>query len=229
MFATIGIIEDDVLIREHAGEVLRREGYSFMEWGTADDGLRGVAASQPDLVILDLGLPDRDGLEVCRELSKNYPELPVLILTARDDEDTCVQGLNLGADDFMTKPFAIRELLARIQAILRRRQSRNKPENSVKVGDLLIDFDKQTVYKGGTPAPLTAREFKLLTLLAGQPGRPFTRDHILDALSGTDYEAFDRSVDQLIKRIRAKIEDKPSTPTYIETVWGVGYRFTESL
>lgn len=228
MFPSIAIVEDDVAIREHVAEALRREGYSVTEWGNGADALRGIKAGAPSLAILDLGLPDMDGLKVCRKLAAEHPDLPILILTARTDEDACVQGLNLGADDFMTKPFRMRELAARMQAILRRRQVRTKPQVKTKVGDLVIDFSKQMVYKRGEPASITAREFHLVTLLARQPGRPFTRDQILDALSGSDYEAFDRSVDQVIKRLRAKIEDNPSSPKYVETVWGVGYRFTES-
>ena len=228
MFPAVAIVEDDAAIRRHVAEALRREGYSVAEWGTAADALRGIRAAPPSLVVLDLGLPDADGLDVCRDLAKSHPDLPILILTARHDEEACVRGLNLGADDFMTKPFRVRELLARLQAVLRRRQSPARPEAAAEFGRLSIDFAKQTVYKGGKPAPLTSREFRLLTLLARQPGRPFTRDQILDALSGADCEAFDRSVDQIIKRLRAKIEDEPSSPTYIETVWGVGYRFTET-
>jgi DNA-binding response OmpR family regulator len=228
MFPAVAIVEDDAAIREHVAEALRREGMAVAGWGTAADALRGIRAAPPSLVILDLGLPDADGLDVCRELTRSHPAVPVLILTARDDEETCVRGLNLGADDFMTKPFRMRELLARIQAILRRRAGRARPAAVAEYGRLAIDFAKQTVYKDGKPTPLTAREFRLLTLLARQPGRPFTRDQILDALSGAESEAFDRAVDQIIKRLRAKIEDHPSSPTYIETVWGVGYRFTET-
>lgn len=228
MFPAIDIVEDDESIRAHVAEILRREGYAVHEWGTAEDALRGIHASPPSLVILDLGLPDRDGLDVCRDLAQTHPDLPILILTARSDEETCVRGLNLGADDFMVKPFRVRELVARVTTILRRHQIREKPVTAHKMGDLVIDFDKQTVTRRGEPAQLTSREFRLLTLMARQPGRPFTRDQILDSLSGSDYGAFDRSVDQIIKRLRAKIEDDPSSPKYIETVWGVGYRFTES-
>jgi len=228
MILSIAIVEDDRQIRKNVADFLRRQGFSVSEWETAGDALRGIPAEKPNLVILDLNLPDADGLDVCKKLTRDHPEIPILILTARTDEETCVRGLNLGADDFLTKPFRIRELQARIQTILRRRKGVAETKQEAHLGDLRIDFAKQSVYRKGESAHLTVREFRLLTLLASQPGRPFTRDQILDALSGTDYSAFDRSVDQVVKRLRAKIEEDPSSPNYIETVWGVGYRFTET-
>jgi DNA-binding response OmpR family regulator len=178
----------------------------------------------PDLVILDVMLPDMNGFDVCKTIRRDYPGLPVIMLTARGEVTDRIVGLELGADDYLAKPFEPRELVARIQAVLRR--SGPKKENPVRVfGRLEIDALKQTVRMDGESIPLTTNEFAALALLSRHPGQVFNRDEIMQALRGMDWDAFNRSVDVTMSRLRQKLGDDPKEPAFIKTVWGAGYAF----
>jgi len=202
----------------------------------AADGATGLArfrGGRYDLVVLDLMLPDLDGLEVCRSLRAEPGYVPILMLTARSSELDRVLGLEIGADDYLTKPFSIRELLARIKALLRRVEALSQgasalPQTAILVcGDLRIDVEKRQVTIGQHPVSLTAREFDLLRYFASHPGRVFSRGQLLDQVWGYSHEGYEHTVNSHINRLRAKIEQDPANPRYILTVWGVGYKFAE--
>lgn len=229
------IIEDDARLAQMVGEYLERSGFGVTHAIDAKAGLALLqepgAGSAPDLVILDLMLPDMDGLEVCRRI-RSLPgergQVPVLMLTAKGDPMDRIVGLELGADDYVPKPFEPRELLARIRAILRRRGSGGQPAAKVmRFGSLEIDRDARTVTVGGQPAELTSYQFDLLITLAERAGRVLTRDQIMEAVRGRELEAFDRSIDVHMGRIRAAIEADPKNPKRILTVRGVGYVFAK--
>jgi DNA-binding response OmpR family regulator len=225
---TILVIEDDADIRNLVELHLRDSGYEVKVETTGGDGLRHALTGSMDLVLLDLMLPGVDGLEICRQLRAEKPHVPVLMLTARSTELDRVLGLELGADDYLTKPFSVRELLARIKAIFRRIESieTEPPATNVKIGQLTIDADRRQVTIEGTPIALTAREFDLLSFFAKHPGRVFTRGQLLDQVWGYAHEGYEHTVNTHINRLRRKLEDDPSHPKYILTVWGVGYRFS---
>jgi DNA-binding response OmpR family regulator len=192
------------------------------------DGLAAVADRRFDLIVLDLMLPDMDGLDVCRQLRSAQDHTPILMLTARSGEFDRVLGLELGADDYLTKPFSVRELVARIKAILRRVErieQEGAASDSIVVADLTIDRDKRRVSVAGEPVHLTAKEHDLLVQFAQNPGRVFTRSQLLDLVWGYGEGTYEHTVNSHINRLRAKIEDDPSQPRFIKTVWGVGYRF----
>lgn len=183
------------------------------------------------LVLLDLMLPDLPGEELCKRIRSGFydavaSDIPIIMISAKVNETSIVQGLSMGADDYVTKPFSPRELAARIQAILRRTgQSKSAARGTVcAVGDLLIDRENRRVLRAGLPITLTAREYEILALLASCPHKIFTRDEIIDAVGGNDFDGFDRAVDSHIKNLRQKLGDKPRNPRYIETVYGMGYR-----
>lgn len=195
---------------------------------TGANGLAKANKGRFDLMILDLMLPDMDGLDVCRELRTNRDYTPILILTARSGEVDRVLGLELGADDYLTKPFSVRELVARVKAILRRvdRMAEERPESeSLTFEDLTIDCEKRRVSIKGDGVRLTAREYDLLVHFARNPGRVYTRSQLLDLVWGYGEDTYEHTVNSHINRLRAKIEDDPSQPRYVRTVWGVGYRF----
>ncbi len=230
------MIEDDTRLAQMVGEYLGQSGFQFQHAANAQSGLAMVqgesaGAAPPDLVILDLMLPDMDGLEVCRRiraLAGPAAQVPVLMLTAKGDPMDRIIGLEIGADDYLPKPFEPRELLARIRAILRRRVEGSTP--SVKVmrfGSLEIDKDARTVTVGGEARELTSYQFDLLVTLAERAGRVLTRDQIMEAVRGRELEAFDRSIDVHMGRIRAAIEADPKNPKRILTVRGVGYVFAK--
>jgi len=181
---------------------------------------------RPDLVILDLGLPQLDGLDVTRSLRRDG-DLPIIILTARDDETDRVIGLELGADDYVTKPFSPRELVARVRAVLRRRD-RDLPDDVLRAGALTLDLPRMRLEVDGHPVELTATEFSLLAAMARQPGRVFTRSQLLDAIHGVAFESYERAIDVHVKNIRRKIEPEPHDPRHLLTVYGVGYRLTDA-
>jgi DNA-binding response OmpR family regulator len=228
------IIEDDPdiakLVALHLGDV-------GLSCDIESDGQRGfelVRDGAYDLVVLDVMLPGKDGLEICRRLRLEQIHTPVLMLTARSEELDRVLGLELGADDYLTKPFSVRELVARVKAIFRRMELSSRPDETAPQGipairyrDLLIDHAKRKVQVHGNSVDLTAREFDLLAHFARYPGRCYTRQQLLDAVWGYQYAGYEHTVNSHISRLRAKIEDDPSNPTYIETVWGVGYRLAE--
>lgn len=225
------MIEDDTRLAQMVGEYLRQSGYGFDHAVDAATGLARAASSAPDLVILDLMLPDLDGLEVCRRLRGQAGErgrVPVLMLTAKGDPMDRIIGLEMGADDYLPKPFEPRELLARIRAILRRHGEGPVPAPTVlRFGSLEIDRDARRVTVGERVCELTSYQFDLLLVLAERAGRVLTRDQIMEAVRGRELEAFDRSIDVHMGRIRAAIEADPKHPQRIVTVRGVGYVFSK--
>lgn len=231
MTAQILMIEDDERLAKMVGDYLRQSGFGFSH---AADGLQGLVAvqhSSPDLVILDLMLPDMDGLQVCqkiRNLSGTHAQTPVLMLTAKGDPMDRIIGLELGADDYLPKPFEPRELLARIRAILRRKSDVSATGRTrMQFGSLDIDRDARTVSVKGQLCDLTSYQFDLLVAMAERAGRVLTRDQIMEAVRGRELEAFDRSIDVHMGRIRMAIEDDHKTPERILTVRGVGYVFAK--
>jgi DNA-binding response OmpR family regulator len=204
---------------------LERESYSVVTAADGEAALTVARETAPDLVLLDLMMPGLNGLEVCRILRKEM-HIPILILTARGDETDKVAGLELGADDYVTKPFSMRELTARVRALLRRSEFAPPPEQDiVSMGDLAIDLPKRAVTKDGENLPLKPKEFELLSFLAKNPGRAFTREQLLNQIWGYDYAGDTRTVDVHVRWLRQKIETEPDQPTRLITVRGVGYRF----
>jgi two-component system alkaline phosphatase synthesis response regulator PhoP len=196
----------------------------------ASDGqaaLRSARTGRPDLVVLDLSLPGMDGLDVARSLRRDG-EVPIIMLTARTDESDKLVGLELGADDYLTKPFSPKELVARVRAVLRRAEGMRSPSDVIRVGaDVELDVPRMEVRIGGRRVDLTKTEFQLMATMARQPGRVFTRAQLLDAVRGVAFESYERAIDAHIKNIRKKIEQDPRAPRYVLTVFGVGYRFAE--
>ena len=225
------MIEDDARLAAMVGEYLTQSGYRVAHAGDGETGLAMLQDSPADLVVLDLMLPGIDGLEVCRRIRAQPGEaarVPVLMLTAKGDPMDRIVGLELGADDYLPKPFEPRELLARIRAVLRRRQPGTAPEQQrLRFGALEIDRDARTVTVGDAPCDLTSYQFDLLVTLAERAGRVLTREQIMEAVRGRELEAFDRSIDVHIGRIRAAIEQDVKAPKRIVTVRGVGYVFAK--
>ena len=222
------MVEDEPKILEVVRDYLADAGFSVT---TATDGpsaLNHARATSPDLVVLDLGLPGLDGLDVARELQRRS-SVPIIMLTARGDEVDRVLGLELGADDYLVKPFSPRELVARVRAVLRRTENRPATDGRSPFSAAGIDVDpgRRSVVVAGRPADLTATEFDLLAHLARQPGRVFTRSQLLDVIHGVAVESYERAIDAHVKNIRRKIEPDPHRPRYVVTVHGVGYRFAE--
>jgi two-component system alkaline phosphatase synthesis response regulator PhoP len=226
---TILVVDDEPRIVELARDYLEHAGYAVV---TASDGPSALAAARtrhPDLVVLDLGLPELDGLDVTRQLRSGATtgQLPIIMLTARDDELDKLLGLELGADDYLTKPFSPRELVARVRAVLRRVDRPVEVADRVAVADLTLDVPRMRTEVAGRIVELTSTEFTILLTLARQPGRIFTRAQLLDALHGVTFESYERAIDSHIKNLRRKVEPEPGQPRYILTVYGVGYRFAE--
>jgi two-component system alkaline phosphatase synthesis response regulator PhoP len=221
---TVLIVDDERKIGEIAGDFLRHAGFDVV---TADSGAAGLEAARirhPALVVLDLRLPDIDGIRVARELRRES-DVPIVMLTARAEESDRLLGLDAGADDYIVKPFSPRELVARVRAVLRR--SARSPETTIHLGDLTLDVSRLTVSRGRERIELTATEFRLLATLAAHPGRLFTRAQLLDAIQGSGGDSFDRAIDAHVKNIRRKIERDPREPAYVLTVYGVGYKAAE--
>lgn len=233
MPTSILLIEDDADFASLVKLSLEEEHYE-VRW--AADGLRGLEqakASRFDLILLDLMMPELDGLEVCRRLRAAGDTTPLLMLTARDAELDRVLGLELGADDYMPKTMGMRELIARVRAALRRRsyaeqQEADSDDQILDRGRLRIDTQRREVTVDGAATELTAKEFDLLVQFAAHPGRVYTREDLLSAVWGYDYEGYQHTVNSHINRLRAKIEPDPRKPSFLQTVWGVGYRFLES-
>jgi DNA-binding response OmpR family regulator len=227
------IIEDDENISTAIEEYFSRAGYTV---STAPDGLAGIEAavkSRPDVVVLDLMLPKMDGLAVCKELRQKHPQMPILMLTAKDDVVDKVLGLEMGADDYITKPFSLREVEARIKSVLRRAravvtQGDGKDETTIVRGSLRVDPVRREVTIAERHVELTPKEFDLLRLFAGNPGRVFPRKYLLEKIWDYSYEGYDRTIDSHINRLRAKIEENPDNPQLVLTVWGIGYKFTDA-
>src|SRR5215210_5880001 len=225
------VVEDDEKILEAITEYFSRAGYTVQ---TAEDGLSGVQAAlndRPDAIVLDLMLPKMDGLAVCRELREKAAYIPILMLTAKDDVVDKVLGLEMGADDYITKPFSLRELEARIKSVMRRVRSAARTEASedapILRGRLRIDPAKREVTVGDRQVELTPQEFELLRLFASNPGRVFPRKYLLEKIWDYSYEGYDRTIDSHINRLRAKIEENPENPQMVLTVWGIGYKFSD--
>ncbi|ETI66857.1 MULTISPECIES: response regulator YycF [Neobacillus] len=222
------VVDDEKPIADILQFNLKKEGYVVYCAYDGNEALQLVEEIQPDLILLDIMLPQRDGMEVCREIRKKY-EMPIIMLTAKDSEIDKVLGLELGADDYVTKPFSTRELIARVKANLRRHQQiLSQPDaenetNEIEIGSLVIHPDAYVVSKRGETIELTHREFELLYYLAKHIGQVMTREHLLQTVWGYDYYGDVRTVDVTVRRLREKIEDSPSHPTWIVTRRGVGY------
>ncbi len=224
------IIDDDTRLVKNVSTYLKDFNYQIEAAYNGTEGLQKIGSFSPDLVILDLMMPEIDGLDVCREIRKTSC-VPVIMLTARGEEPDIVAGLEVGADDYLTKPFSLRELQARIKARLRRpvqtQDSAESKEKTIICRDITLDPSKREVLKKGIPLTLTGTEFNLLWMMMLQPGVVFSRDKLLDELRDRELEPFDRSVDAHISHLRKKIEDSPKSPSYIITVWGTGYKFID--
>jgi len=222
------VVEDEPDIAELVSLHLRDLGHDVTVSANGRAGLDLALQRQWDLLVLDLRLPGIDGIEICRRVRLEGEYTPILMLTARSTELDRVLGLETGADDYLTKPFSIIEFIARVKAIFRRVQClRDKAATAplLRIGDLEMDVDQRTVQLAGRPVDLTAREFDLLAYFARHPGRVFTRSQLLDQVWGVKHEAYEHAVSSHINRLRAKIEPSPTSPRYLLTIWGVGYRF----
>ena len=228
MNETILVVDDEPKISKLARDYLEKAGFNVL---IATDGVVALDFARregPDLIVLDLMLPEMDGLDVCRILRRES-DVPIIMLTARSEEADRLIGLELGADDYITKPFSPRELVARVRATLRRVQGKVIPPRTIRAGTLEIDLERHRVLINDQPVHLTRFEFILLSALAQNPGHIFSRASLLDKLHGVATTGFDRSVDAHIKNLRRKIEPDPTQPTYILTVYGIGYRFNDEF
>lgn len=222
--ATILVIEDEPELVKVLRSYLEQAGFSVLTAARGDTGLSTWEHKRPDLVLLDLNLPGMDGLDVAREIRRKS-ETPIIMLTARVEEIDQLIGLELGADDYIPKPFSPRLVVARVRALLRRAASTPTASQVLRIADLEIDLDAYTVARSEQLLELTPTEFNLLAAMAAQPGHVFTRLQLLEAVQGVAYEGYERTVDAHIKNLRAKLEPDPKQPRYIETVFGIGYRF----
>jgi DNA-binding response OmpR family regulator len=223
---TVLVVDDETRIVELARDYLEHAGFAVITASDGPSALTAVRVRKPDVLVLDLGLPGMDGLDVARTIRRDST-LPIIMLTARDDELDRVLGLEIGADDYVTKPFSPRELVARIRAILRRVDRQDQPGDRIDVAGVAIDIARMRVSVAGRSVELTPTEFQLLVTLARQPGRIFTRSQLLDAIHGVAFESYERAVDAHVKNLRRKLEADPARPRYVLTVYGVGYRFAE--
>jgi two-component system alkaline phosphatase synthesis response regulator PhoP len=224
---TVLVVDDEPEIVRLVRDYLERAGFAVVTAGDGSEALRTAHRNRPDIVVLDLGLPGLDGLDVARELRRGG-EMPIIMLTARTEEADRVAGLELGADDYVSKPFSPRELVARVRAVLRRTDSARSQGDVVRAGDsLVLDASRMEASVDGRVVDLTATEFALLLHMARQPGRVFTRAQLLDAIHGVAVESYERAIDAHVKNIRRKIESDPRTPRHLQTVFGVGYRVAE--
>src|SRR5437762_11444620 len=224
---TVLVVEDEMRIARLVRDYLEHAGFEVVVTGDGEAAIASARGRKPDLVVLDLGLPGRDGLDVTRELRKTS-NIPIVMLTARGEESDRVVGLELGADDYVVKPFSPKELVARVRAVLRRTQAATSGGPEVlRVSDVEVDLPRMRVRVGGRPVDLTPTEFELVATLAREPGRVFTRGQLLDAMHGWAIESYERAIDAHVKNIRKKIEPTPGKPRYVLTVHGVGYRFAD--
>jgi DNA-binding response OmpR family regulator len=224
---TVLVVDDEPQILRLVRDYLEHSGFAVLAAGTGPEALRAVRTGSPDLVVLDLGLPGLDGLDVLREL-RRAGGLPVIVLTARGEESDKLVGLELGADDYLTKPFSPKELVARVRAVLRRAEGAVEAGGVIRVGEeVVVDLPRMQLTIAGRRMELTPTEFQLLAAMARQPGRVFTRAQLLDAIHGVAVESYERAIDAHVKNLRRKIEPDPRAPRYLLTVFGVGYRFAE--
>ncbi|HET7929372.1 MAG TPA: response regulator transcription factor [Actinomycetota bacterium] len=224
---TVLVVEDEIEIARVVRDYLRNAGFEVIVVGDGGSAVASLRSAKPDLLVLDLGLPGRDGLDVAREI-RRWSDTPIVMLTARGDETDRIVGLEIGADDYVVKPFSPKELVARVRAVLRRTRTAARGDEVVRAGDVEIDTAKMRVSVAGTHVDLTPTEFQLLATLAREPGRVFTRSQLLDAVHGVAIESYERAIDAHVKNIRRKIEPNPGSPRYVVTVHGVGYRFADA-
>jgi DNA-binding response OmpR family regulator len=224
------IVDGDAATRRDVRAACAQDGYQVMEADTGAEGLRQVEAMRPNLVLLEVALPDASGYDVCRELRKKDTAVPVIMMSSRPDEIDAVVALEIGADDYVVKPLRLRELAARIAAHLRRTrlESADATRNRLEFRDLLIDVNERRIYKAGEEVELTHTEFDLLTFLASNAGKVLSREKILNSIWGYEYPIETRVIDVHIRNLRRKIESQPSRPYYILAVPGIGYRFTNA-
>lgn len=225
---TILVVEDEQKIASLVADYLSAAGFGVVVARDGNAALREARAAKPDLVVLDLGLPGKDGLDVIRDL-RRFSEVPIVILTARGEESDRIVGLEMGTDDYVVKPFSPRELVARVRAVLRRTERPEAPSGVVRAADVEVDLHRLRATVAGRIVDLTATELQILAHLAQEPGRVFTRGQLLDALHGVAFESYERAIDTHIKNIRRKIEPDPRRPRYVLAVYGVGYRFNDQL
>ena len=221
------VVEDELKIARLVRDYLHQAGFAVVEAADGRSALAMARAEKPDMIVLDLGLPEMDGLDVTRRL-RETSAVPIIMLTARSEESDRIVGLELGADDYIIKPFSPGELVARIRAVLRRADATLGGGEVIKAGPVTIDLPKMRVTVGDRDAELTATEFELLVTLARHPGRIYSRSQLLDALHGVSFESYERSVDAHIKNIRRKIETDPRRPELVLTVYGVGYKVADA-
>jgi two-component system alkaline phosphatase synthesis response regulator PhoP len=222
------VIDDELHIVELLKYNLETNGYKVIYALNGKDGLDLAIEKKPDLILLDIMLPEMDGFDVCKEIKKrqHIDNIPIIMLTAKSEEFDKILGLELGADDYVTKPFSVRELLARIKVVLRR-NVKDEPSDTLSISNLLLDMDKHEVTKDGKKIDLTLKEFELLKLLVLNKGKVLTRDFLLDKVWGYEYYGETRTVDVHVRHLRQKIEDDDRNPRYVETVRGIGYKFKE--
>lgn len=230
--ATILMVEDDSMIRYLVAEYFRRVGYEVIEAPDGEMGLRSGLEKRADVIILDVMMPKMNGFDVCKQLREQNVSTPIIFLTRKDDERNMVAGLEGGADDYLPKPFSPRELEARVKSVMRRsgvRMADAAVAGKLMCGGLTLDRDAYSVAINGQAMEMTPIEFKILELLMANPGKAFSREALLDQVWGTSYEGYERNIDPHVMRLRSKIEPDPSNPTYVMTVWGVGYKFNDKL
>jgi DNA-binding response OmpR family regulator len=220
------VVDDEPKIVQLARDYLEHAGFAVLAASDGRTALAIVRADKPDLIVLDLGLPQLDGLDVTRSIRKES-NVPIIMLTARSEESDKLIGLELGADDYVTKPFSPKELVARVRTVLRRVENADAGSDIIRAADLVLDAPRMKLTVNDHDVELTPTEFQLLAALARQPGRIFTRAQLLDAVRGIAFESYERAIDAHVKNIRRKIEPNPREPHYILTVYGVGYKFTE--
>jgi len=224
---TILIVDDEPQIVRLVRDYLEHGGFKVLTAADGQTALRIASTQHPDLVVLDLGLPGIDGLDVTRSLRRNGV-VPIIMLTARADESDKLVGLELGADDYVTKPFSPKELVARIRSVLRRSEAARAPGDVIRVGEIELNLPSMELTIGGKPVELTQTEFQLLATMARQPGRVFSRSQLLSAVHGVAFDSYERAIDAHVKNLRRKIEPGPHSPRYLLTVFGVGYRIADA-
>ncbi len=224
---TVLVVEDELKIARLVHDYLQQAGFAVLEAADGATALSLARSHKPDMVVLDLGLPEVDGLDVTRRI-RATSSVPIIMLTARSEESDRIVGLELGADDYIVKPFSPKELVARIRAVLRRADATLGGGEMVRAGPITIDIPRMRVTVGAKEVELTGTEFQLLLTLARHPGRIYTRAQLLDAVHGVSFESYERSVDAHIKNIRRKIEPDPRRPQLVRTVYGVGYKFSDA-
>ena len=220
------VVEDEMQIARTLRDYLEVAGFEVTAVGDGEAALASVRGHRPDLVVLDLGLPGMDGLDVARELGR-ASTTPIVMLTARGEETDRIVGLELGADDYLVKPFSPKELVARVRAVLRRTSGATAGAEVLRAGEVEVDLPKMRARVGGDPVDLTPTEFELLATFVREPGRVFTRGQLLDALHGVTIDSYERAIDAHVKNLRRKIEPEVGRPRYVLTVHGVGYRFAD--